>query len=234
MSHPNHFLDGLAPATFGLIRDDLQRVALKRDEKVVEAGRPVDLVVLPVDCIISVTTVMADGKQVESRTIGREGGFGLLHAIGSPTSFERVIVQIGGDAMVIRRGALRAAARQSPDLTEAIVRHAQATLVQSAQFMACNTLHDVRPRLCRWLLMTQDRLGGAEVLPLTQEHLSIMLGVQRTTVTLIARGLQDQGLISYMRGKIRIKDRERLTRCACECYAALTHSTERILEHALT
>jgi CRP-like cAMP-binding protein len=230
MTFQNHFLDSLPPEALALIQPDLQRISLKRDDKIIEADRRVETVILPIDSIISVTTVMEDGKQVESRTIGKEGGFGLLHALGSNVAFERVIVQVGGSAWQIRRQALGDAARQSAVLTEAIVRHAQATIIQSAQLMACNTLHDARPRLCRWLLMTHDRLGGSAILPLTQEHLSIMLGVQRTTVTALAGELQDQGLISYMRGKIRVLDRHGLTRCACECYGANAHFVRRIFE----
>ena len=124
---------------------------------------------------------------------------------------------------------LESAAAKSHALTQAIVRHAQATIVQTAQFMACNALHQAPPRLCRWLLMTQDRLGGADILPLTQEHLAIMLAVQRTTVTALAAGLQADGLISYSRGKIRILDRAGLKRRSCECYGVLTESVQRIL-----
>ena len=231
MDERNHFLATLPAEAFELIKPSLEPVTLKRDQRIVEVDKPVTDVLLPVNSIISVIAVMKNGDLAESRTIGREGGFGLLHAVGSRTSFERVITQIGGDAWRIGLDDLRDAAAQNPGLTRAIVRHAQATIVQSAQFTACNALHNAAPRLCRWLLMTQDRLGS-DILPLTQEHLAIMLAVQRTTVTTLATALQDDGLISYRRGKIRILDREGLERRSCECYASLTRSAARILGEA--
>ena len=224
----NYFLESLPAEAFGLIQANLELVTLKRDQRIIEMDEPVTHVLMPVTSIISVIAVMKNGDLVESRTIGREGGFGLLHALGSRMSLERVITQIGGEAWRISLIDLQDAAARSAALTQTIVRHAQATIVQTAQFMACNTLHNAGPRLCRWLLMTQDRLGS-DVLPLTQEHLSIMLAVQRTTVTVLAAGLQDDGLISYNRGKIRILDREGLERRSCECYRTLTRSVREIL-----
>ena len=171
---------------------------------------------------------MRDGRQVESRTIGRESGFGLLHALGSLVSYERVIVQVPGPACRLPVKTLAAAVRTSPTMLEEVARHAQASIIQSAQATACNALHDVEGRMCRWLLMTQDRLMSSQV-PLTQEHLSIMLGVQRTTVTAVAQELQEANLISYSRGKIRILSREGLQRRACECYAAIENAAARMV-----
>ncbi|MDO8323770.1 MAG: Crp/Fnr family transcriptional regulator [Phenylobacterium sp.] len=229
MQKTNHFLDTLPAKARALIEPDLERVTLKRDDTLAEVGRTVEMVLLPTDSIISVIAVMANGDQVESRTIGRESGFGLLHALGSPYAFERVIVQVGGEAWKIRTETLRRAAAASPMLTDAIIRHAQATIVQTAQTNACNALHATPLRLARWLLMTQDRLGGDAVVPLTQEHLAIMLGVQRTTVTTLAASLQAEKIIRYSRGKIRILDREALTGRACECYETVTLAVDRIL-----
>ena len=197
-----------------------------------DQGRSVSHAILPLGAVISVVTLMRDGRSVESRTVGREGGFGLLHALGSRLSYEQVTCQIAGPAYRISLDALAEAAGKSRDLTRAIVVHAQATLVQSAQQCACNALHGVDGRLCRWLLLTQDRLGD-EVLPLTQEHLSIMLGVQRTTVTAAALGLQAHGLIAYSRGKIRVLDRAGLMRGACECYGATESAVQDILAAAI-
>ena len=128
--------------------------------------------------------------------------------------------------------ALAAQARKSNQLVRCIVSHAQATILQSAQMTACNTLHSVEARLCRWLLMTQDRLGEPDVVPLTQEHLAIMLGVQRTTVTAIAGEIQARGLIRYSRGSIHILDRARIERCACECYEMMRTAVAQMLSEA--
>jgi CRP-like cAMP-binding protein len=229
MAWRNHFLDRLTPEDARRLRPHLAPAVLRRSEILDEAGEPIRQVYFPVDSILSVVTVMKSGAQVESRTIGRESGYGLLHVLGSPISFERMSVQIGGSAWRAPLAPLRQAAAESPSLVRSIVQHAQASIVQSSQNSACNSLHPAEQRLCRWLLLTQDRLQS-EILPLTQEHLSIMLGVQRTTVTALASQLQDRGAISYVRGKISVHDRAGLERCACECYGAIQHGAEVLLD----
>jgi CRP-like cAMP-binding protein len=225
MAWGNHFLDTLSDADADRLRPHLSEVELTRNDVLDQPGEPIRTVYLPSNSILSVVTVMSDGAQVESRTIGRESGYGLLHALGSPISFERMLVQVSGPAWQIPLSALRAAASESVPLTRAIVHHAQSTLIQSAQATACNSLHTAEHRLCRWLLMTQDRLQS-DIVPLTQEHLGIMLGVQRTTVTALASELQAKGRIRYARGKITILDRPALKRCACECYEAIQQGVE--------
>ena len=231
MSWTNHFLDSLDATDLDVLHPHISAVTLTRGETLDEPGHAISQIYLPVDSILSVVTVMRSGAQVESRTIGRESGYGLLHALGSPVALERTMVQVGGGAWRVSLKALRAAAAASPTLVSSIVHHAQATLVQAAQSAACNSLHPAEQRLCRWLLLTQDRLG-ADVLPLTQEHLSIMLGVQRTTVTAIASQLQERGAISYARGKISMLDRDAVLRCACECYEAIQRGAQLMLHEA--
>lgn len=228
MAWSNHFLDSLEPGDLASLRPHLSEVTLKRNDLLDEAGQTITDVYLPIDCILSIVTVMQDGAQVESRTIGCESGYGLLHALGSPISYERMIVQVSGRAWRLPLERLRAAAEASPQLTRCIVHHAQATIIQAAQSTACNSLHSAEQRLARWLLLTQDRLSS-DLLPLTQEHLSIMLGVQRTTVTAIASELQARGLISYVRGKITVEDRPALERTSCECYGAIQRGVEAML-----
>lgn len=229
MRFENHFLEALSGLDLEELRPHLAVVTLERNQLLDEALQRVDFVYLPIDSILSVLTVMKDGSQVESRTIGREGGYGLLQAIGAPITYERTICQVGGQAWRVPLEEMRRAARQSNGVREAIVRHAQASLIQAAQSTACNTLHRADQRLCRWLLLTQDRLDS-DIVPLTQEHLAIMLGVQRTTVTAMASQLQDKGVISYSRGKIRVLDREAMKRCACECYEAIQQGVSMILQ----
>jgi len=229
MRWENHFLDSLRAGEAEGLRPHLTRVTIERSQLIDEARQVISFAYLPVDCILSVMTVMKDGSQVESRTIGRESGYGLLQALGAPIAYERTVCQVGGRAWRIPLEALREAARLSVGVREAIVRHAQASLLQAAQSTACNTLHRAEQRLCRWLLLTQDRLG-ADVLPLTQEHLAIMLGVQRTTVTATASQLQERGVIAYSRGKIRVLDREAMKRCACECYEAIEQGAALMLD----
>jgi len=185
-----------------------------------EAGRTITDVYLPINCILSVITVMRDGAQVESRTIGRESGYGLLHSLGSPVSYERMVVQVSGPAPGPAADGAARGGRPEPAADPLRRPPRQATLIQSAQSTACNSLHSAEQRLAKWLVLTQDRLRS-DVVPLTQEHLSIMLGVQRTTVTAVASEMQARGLISYVRGKITILDREGLKRASCECYDAI-------------
>jgi CRP-like cAMP-binding protein len=224
----NRFLASLAVADAARLEPLLRRRALERDDPIAAEGAPVVHVVLPIDSIVSVTAVMRDGRQVETRTIGYESGFGLLHALGSPVSFERVQTQVPGEAVLLPLEVLRRAAAESPALTDRIVRFAQASLVQSAQSTACNALHTAEQRLCRWLCMTQDRTGK-DVLPLTQEHLSIMVGVQRTTVTAIAAQLQEEGLIAYSRGKVRLRDPDAVHQRACECRDVINRAVDDIV-----
>ena len=224
----NHFLSALPQEDLERLRPHLEELALERDAVLGEAGRPVTTVFLPIDCILSVVTVMQDGSQVESRTIGREGGYGLLHSLGSRHAYERMTVQVSGRCWWLPVKALEEAAMERPSLVQHIVRHAQGTLLQSSLATACNALHPADQRLCRWLLMTQDRLGS-DLIPLTQEHLAIMLGVQRTTVSAHAAHLKSRGMIRYARGKIRIQDRDALERCACECYSAMRRGVRAVI-----
>jgi len=228
MAWANHFLDSLSAADLQVLHPHLTPVALARNEVLDEVGRVIGTVYLPVDAVLSVVTVMRSGAQVESRTVGRESGYGLLQVLGSPISFERMFVQVAGAAWRLPLKVLREAAVASPALVRTIVHHAQASILQASQNVACNSLHSAEQRLCRWLLLTHDRLGS-DVLPLTQEQLSIMVGVQRTTVTAIASQLQERGAISYVRGKITVLDRAGVHRCACECYDAVQENTATLL-----
>jgi CRP-like cAMP-binding protein len=223
----NHVLQSLSRQDLDSLRPSLAKVTLERGETLAEDRRRLTCAHLPTDAILSVITVMKDGRMVESRTIGRESGYGLLHALGSRHCYERVEVQVAGEAWKVPLDALAELAHGSPAALKVIAMHAQATVVQSAVSVACNMLHGVHPRLCRWLLMTQDRLQS-DVLPLTQEHLGIMLGVQRTTVTAVIAALQESGAVRTLRGKITVLDRAKLEACACECYEAIDASARRL------
>lgn len=231
MPFANHFLDGLKPRDVEALGPHLRKVVLAQNQSLAKAWSPVVRCILPVNAIISVILEMQDGRQVETRTIGCESGFGLLHVLGSTMSYETVTTQVGGEAYVIDQRAFAAWARESPTLMENIVRHGQATIVQSAQAVACNALHDVKQRLARWLLMTQDRVGRDE-LPLTQQHLAVMLAVQRTTVTAAASDLQREGAIAYRRGRITVLDRGQLLRRSCECYETIESGVKKLFASA--
>jgi CRP-like cAMP-binding protein len=227
MAFGNHFLDGLSPRDFQALQPHLRKTVLVQNQSLAKAWSPVVRSILPVNAIVSVVLEMRDGRQVETRTIGCESGFGLLHVLGSSMSFETVNTQVGGDAYVIDQREFAAWARESPTMMESIVRHGQATIVQSAQAVACNALHDVKQRLARWLLMTHDRVRDDE-LPLTQQHLAVMLAVQRTTVTAAASELQREGGIAYRRGRITVVDRGVLLKRSCECYGTLENGVKKL------
>jgi CRP-like cAMP-binding protein len=213
----NLLLDSLLASDFVLIKPDLSEVYLAHNAVLGEPGASVDTVWFPTGAVLSAITMMKDGQGVEACTIGDESAYGLLNALGSTMGTDRMVAQIPGMAVKIPSAKLRAAAAASVSLTSAMVRHIQANVAQTQQSVACNALHHVEARLCRWLLMSQDRTRIGK-LPLTQEFLGFMLGVSRTTVTGAARALQSAGLIAYVRGQIEILDRDGVEAGACECY----------------
>jgi CRP-like cAMP-binding protein len=229
MVEANHFLARLAPADRDFLAPSLQRVSLRMAESIAEVGQGVSYAFFPLNSILSVITVMRNGRMIESRTIGRESAFGLLHALGSRYAYERVEVQVGGEACAIPLEPLAQLADRSPEARREMIRHAQATIVQAAVAVACNTLHPADRRLCRLLLMTADRLQS-NIVPLTHEHLAIMLGVQRTTVTAALGELEDEGRIRRRRGVIELVDLKKMKARACECHETIEESVARLLD----
>jgi CRP-like cAMP-binding protein len=170
--------------------------------------------------LASVLSVLQNGKSVEVGMTGKEGFVGVPLIAGFKTSPTRVIMQ--GEGSAFRIGAKDLAEAQKSDslLGKNLQRYSQELGLQASQVAACNRAHEVDRRLARWLLMSQDRMGG-ELIPLTQEFLAHMLGTRRASVTVAAGRLQKAGLISYVRGQLKIADRARLENAACECYSAL-------------
>jgi len=173
-------------------------------------------------------TLMQSGEAIESATIGREGALGLLAAISPRQSLSRAIVQVAGEASMIEAARLTERLDGSARLRELIDRHSDALFGHAIQSVACNALHSVEARFCRWLLSCHDRIDSDRV-SLTQEFLADMLGVQRTTVTVVARTLQAAGLIRYSRGVVDILDRAGLEAISCECYRRVRDNYERLL-----
>ena len=223
----NRFLRALCPPDLERLRPSLSPVTCGLGEVINEAGSDVDVLYFPDGAILSVITLMEDGRGVESCTLGRETGYGLINALGSRTAFNRVICQVPGAAYRMPAAALKDAA-VSPALLNLISRHAQVQAAMSEQSAACNAVHHVEARLCRWLLISSDR-ALSDVLPLTQEFLGFMLGVQRTTVTSAARNLQSAGLIRYSRGRLELLDRVGLEDGACECYRAVQQRVDELI-----
>jgi CRP-like cAMP-binding protein len=195
-------------------------VSLGQGQVLCEPGDIVEYVYFPHTAVISFLAVMRHGQTVETATIGRNGLVGGVAGLGRWRAFARMVVQVPGTASRISSTRFRAAFRQSDRLATLVLQCAQAIVVQIQQTAACNALHGVEQRLCRWLLLTQD-LANTNVLPLTQDFLSQMLGVRRTTVTQVANKLQTLGMIRTQRGQIEIVDRTALEQVVCECYEDL-------------
>lgn len=219
MKHRNTFLGAMSSEDLGLLSPLLAELRLERGLTLHQAGDPIKFVYFPTSAVVSVVTPMKDGRSVESVTVGFEGVAGLSSALSGVAASSRAFVQIAGTAYRLPAIELRRLVRERDALAELVFRHLDAATGQAEQSVACNALHNTQARLARWLLMTQDRVGIDE-LRLTQEYLSTMLGVQRTTVTETAKVLKKAGLIQYMRGKIVVLDRDGLERESCECYDA--------------
>jgi CRP-like cAMP-binding protein len=170
--------------------------------------------------LASILSVLGDGKSVEVGLSGNEGFVGLPLIVGFKTSPTRIIMLVEGSAFRITAKDLAAMLRDFPQLEKILQRYSQEVALQSVQVAACNRVHEVSRRLARWLLMSQDRLSS-DLVPLTQEFLAHMLGTRRASVTVAAGALQKLGLISYVRGQLKVEDRKRLENASCECYAIL-------------
>ena len=196
-------------------------VDYSRGESVLSAGEAVTNSIFPFDSLmISMIVELEGGRSVEVASIGKEGAVGGIVSCGLAPAYSHAEVQIAGPALVIPLDALETVKQNSPFLRNLFCRYADYLLAQVMQSVACNAFHSIEARAARWLLTAQDRIGG-DRLPLTQESLTALLGVQRTTVNAVARQLQELGPISYRRGAIQILDRKGLERLACECYAAV-------------
>jgi CRP-like cAMP-binding protein len=213
----NGLLCALDADTYRLVAPHLSHRPFDRGEVFYQPGDLVDQVYFPHSGVLSLLSVLDDGSAVETSTVGRESGVGLLAGLTRIQAFSRIIGQSPGVVSSIRASRLRAVAAESSKLRDVLIRHCDALLAHAQQSVACNALHDVEERFSRWLLTCHDRADGDE-LNVTQEFLAAMLGVQRTTVTQVAGLLQDAEVIRYQRGRVTITDRAGLERRACECY----------------
>lgn len=213
----NRILAALPDEDLHLLLPHLQQVDLKKKQILCDIGQAFDFVYFIEEGVTSFLTTMKDGASVEVGMIGYEGVTPLSPLFGEQISQHHIVTQLPGRAARIETGHCLAVFEKSPALRRAVLHFANSFLNQSAQTGACNRLHAVGQRLARWLLMSGDRFQSA-TLPLTQEFLSIMLGVRRAGVSEAAGEIQRSGLITYTHGQITINDREGLEKLACECY----------------
>lgn len=227
----NLLLAGLPAKELALLEPHLKDVVLKQGIVLQEQGEHIEHVYFPNDGIISLLAVMRQGDAIEIATIGYEGAVGSLSGLGPRRSHTRAVVQVRGTASRIAATRFRQAVEESEAVHSIVVRYGEMLLIQVQQTAACNALHAVEARLSRWLLQARDRLES-NTIQLTHEFLSQMLGVRRTTVTVVAHMLQQAGLIRYHRGQIEIIDRPGLEARACECYAAIREQVDQVVPAA--
>jgi CRP-like cAMP-binding protein len=213
----SRLLLALPPSALKRLMPDLEQISCRRDQILMDADSSLDEVFFPDSGVVSVVAVYADGTVIEMATIGREGCTGFQAIFGAKISSVRLLVQIPGTAAKMSRAAFTRAMGSMPAFRNLMYAYVQAFLEQVLVSVACNGAHSLRQRLARWLLMMRDRSDG-DTLPITQNLLAEMLGVQRPTITNAVRELADAGLVTPGRRQVTILDRQGLMQASCECY----------------
>jgi len=224
----NRLLAALDDEDFAWLEPHLELIELQKGQVIYESGETIQHTYFPHNTVISLVTIMLDGKSAEMATFGCESLFGFASALISRNSFGRYIVHIPGTASRIELDGMNEAFRTRPAIQQLVLRFTEALLAQTLQSVACNATHSVEARCCRWILSTRDRWASDE-LPLTHEFLSEMLGVQRSTVSAVTRALHEAGLISQSRGVITIVNRRGLEETSCECYEIIRRRFAQLL-----
>jgi CRP-like cAMP-binding protein len=222
----NLLLARLQRPAFAQIEPLLSFVELRHGDIIAETQASIQKVFFPHAGIISCVVELIDGGAIETGMIGRDGEYGAGPALDHKVSLNHVVIQVAGSASVLGADKLRNAAQENPSIRQMLMDYEQFFLAQVQQTAACNAAHDVPSRACKWLLRMQKLVG--DDLLLTQEFLAQMMGVQRSSVTAVAVALQEEGLISYSRGRIHIIDLQKIQQRACECDAAINSHYHRI------
>ncbi|HMH20114.1 MAG TPA: Crp/Fnr family transcriptional regulator [Burkholderiales bacterium] len=224
----NRLLAALPAEDYQRLLPDLELVPLPLGLAVYESGGKLDYVYFPTDCIVSLLYVMKDGSSAEIAVVGPEGLVGVSLFMGGESTPSRAVVQSAGSAFRLPSKTLKREFEQSHPLQHLLLRYTQALITQMAQTAVCNRHHSVEQQLCRWLLLSLDRLDSNE-LNMTQELIANMLGVRREGVTEAAGHLQTAGMIQYNRGRIKVLDRPKLEERVCECYMVVKRESDRLL-----
>ncbi len=224
----NHLLAALSPPERARLIPHLELVAMPLGKVLYEPGDLLRHVYFPLDTIVSLLYVMENGASAEISVVGNEGLIGVALFMGGETTPSRAIVQSAGQAYRLLGQRLKDEFHRNGELQLLLLRYTQALLTQMAQTAVCNRHHSVDQQLCRWLLLSLDRLPTNH-LTMTQELIANMLGVRREGVTEAAGKLQKLGVIRYARGNITVLDRPQLERLCCECYAVVKKETDRLL-----
>jgi CRP-like cAMP-binding protein len=228
----NALLASIPPAEWARIAPQLEPVELPLGKVLYESGALMSHVYLPTTAIVSLLYVMADGASAEIAVVGNEGIVGVAVFMGGDTTPSRAVVQSAGQGYRISAQRIKDEFNQSGPVMHLLLRYTQALITQMAQTAVCNRHHSLDQQLCRWLLLSLDRLRGPELV-MTQELIANMLGVRREGVTEAALKLQRQGIIRYARGHITVLDRGALEKRVCECYGVVKLEYDRLLPHRL-
>jgi CRP-like cAMP-binding protein len=223
----NRLLAGLEPGAYRALEPHLEVLELRRGAVLLKAGEEVAQVWFPHDGVLALVTRL-EGGATATGMVGREGMADMVSALGDHCAVSRTVVQVAGTCSRIDGARFRAAFEARPAVRRLCLRYNEALVAQLSQSVACNALHAVEARLCRWLLGTQDRVGHAE-LPLTHGLLAEMLGVNRSTLTLAARALQERGVVEQRRGVVGVRDRSGLEAASCACYGIVRRRLDRLL-----
>lgn len=224
----NRILDLLPDNVLAAARPHLSDVDLKFGDTIAATDRPVTRVYFPHNAVISLVVAMKEGAVIETAMVGRDGVVNGTSALDGKVSLHIGIVQVAGKATSISADALRNLANDFEALRSVLIRHEQVLLAQAQQSAGCNASHTVEARMCRWLLRIRD-LTGSDQMNLTQDFLSQMLGVRRTSVSVVAGTLQSAGFIKYSRGNIKLINVAELEQAACECYETVRGHYDRLL-----
>jgi CRP-like cAMP-binding protein len=230
--HQNYLLAALPVGELQRLDPSLELVPLPLGEVLYESGDQLQHVYFPTGSIVSLLYVMADGASAEIAVVGNEGIIGIALFMGGETMPNRAVVQSAGYAYRLQGQLLKEEFNRAGELQHLLLRYTQALLTQMSQTAVCNRHHSVDQQLCRWLLLSLDRLSSNE-LSMTQELIANMLGVRREGVTEAAGKLQKVGLIHYSRGRITVIDRPGLEARACECYQVVKTEFDRLLPYSI-
>ena len=229
----NHLLDALPAGDYERLVPHLELVPMRLGDVLYESGVQLRYVYFPTTAILSLLYVMEDGASAEIAIVGNEGILGISLFMGGETTPSRAVVQSAGHAFRLKADLLKTEFGRFGPTMHLLLRYTQALITQMAQTAVCNRHHSVDQQLCRWLLLSLDRLQTSE-LSMTQELIANMLGVRREGVTEAAGKLQGAGLISYTRGRITVLDRPGLEARSCECYQVVKTEFDRLLPYIAT
>jgi CRP-like cAMP-binding protein len=224
----NHLLAALPAAEFARLSPHLELVSMPLGEALYESGGRLQHVYFPTTSIVSLLYVLEDGASAEIAVVGNEGILGISLFMGGETTPSRAVVQSAGHGYRLRAQLLKQEFNRAGPVLHLLLRYTQALITQMTQTAVCNRHHSVEQQLCRWLLLSLDRLSS-DSLTMTQELIANMLGVRREGVTEAAGKLQRAGLIRYSRGRIEVLDRPGLEQAVCECYAVVKLEFDRLI-----